>query len=131
MRKALIMLAVITLAACNNGTAPADKAEPAGNDVTLPEYVRGNWAIKGTSCNPDSDSRIAISANQIDFHESIATVTKAESGDMDSVIVDVDLAAEGDTSKERYSLTPGEGGTELTLTMLGNDNSETYSRCPN
>lgn len=142
MKKAIMLLAFATLAACGGGetaekadapaseaAAPAEGAGAAGTAL-IPANFHGAWAMKGTNCAEDSDTRITVTGNEIRFREAVATITKAEAGDMDSYTLDADYAAEGATSKVQYSLAPSEAGKVLSLRELadGTDVLD-YERC--
>lgn len=141
MRKIIALLLLTTVAACSGGESK-DKAEAPAIDAAapddaastaasaIPDYLQGIWAMTATSCAEGSDTRISVTANEIRFYESVATITKVEAGDMDSVVVDADLSAEGESSKVQYTLAPAEAGTKLTVTELGDGGLDNdYVRC--
>ncbi len=77
---------------------PADQKTPDGE---IPAVFHGVWdSTKGT-CSPESDARIQVGAKEVQFYESIGTVTSVTANG-DKVNVAFDMEGEGDTWKESY-----------------------------
>lgn len=144
MKRIFILMAATTALAACNGNPSADKAgdtaasaapaaeaaaPAAATAASLPEWLIGKWAIKGTSCADGSDSTLTITANEIQSMEEIAKVTKTEAGDAESVLVDVDSEAEGEVTKAQYSFAPADAGQSMTRTTMPSGDSDDYSRC--
>lgn len=131
MRAALPLIAVLALVACGNPTAesddPVSKHEPEETRIPveadhgigdgagpmedaaaisvaqIPARFHGVWDYEEGTCDPASDMRMEISADEILFYESIGRVTgvKAEG---DDIIVSLDMEGEGENWQEKTRL---------------------------
>lgn len=96
----------------------------------IPLHFRHVWAIEPADCTREPGlTRIAIAPGAIRFYEGRAVVASAEvSGEDDNaMILDVDHAAEGETTRERHNLQLDPGRTRLTYQRR--DASFLYIRC--
>lgn len=152
MRACILPLAsaALALAACqqqqatspdaSRTAAPSTSATPAATTPTvapnaaaaIPARFRGVWDNEAGSCDPTSDLRLEIGANQIEFYESLGMVGAVTIESPDEVVVDLAMEGEGEkwTVQNRYALK--NGGKTLTPSDAKDDNVAPIprKRCP-
>ncbi|HEX8263340.1 MAG TPA: hypothetical protein VF547_10750 [Allosphingosinicella sp.] len=106
--------------------APAE-AEPIVA-AAIPGPFLGVYDASREACGRSSDARLTVSAGELRFHESIATVRKVTPVGADSVRVEADYQGEGERWRNVRDLRLGAGGTELTVS--GDGTRFTRVRCP-
>ncbi len=138
----LLAFAITAASGCNADRAPANDAaapppqasEPAappadttppptdtpsppsdGDDTaTVPSRFRGNWATDAAACAvAGHESRLAIGADTIQFHESSGAITSVASGGND-LTVTAQLSGEGETREATYRFRLSDDGNTLT-----------------
>jgi hypothetical protein len=125
MRKTLLILPLLWLAACSDGgeggevpeasfspsaAQPSAASEAPSAAVAAPGMIPaaylGVWDWSGGACDAASDMRMEIQPDRIAFYESVGTVTavRAEDG---GIAIDLAMEGEGEewaqTTKLRYS----------------------------
>ena len=138
MRIALIAaLAALPLAACDNQSEPAPEptaAEPTATatealtptptpeaddiaDATaIPTAIRGRWGLVEADCEPgrdDAKGLLTISANELDFYESVGTLDDVKELGETRIRADFDFVGEGQEWERDVTLEAREGGTVL------------------
>nr|WP_137677687.1 hypothetical protein [Parerythrobacter lutipelagi] len=93
------------------GTASADVAD----ENTVPNRFIGVWDyIKGT-CDPASDMRLEIGQTEFGFYESVGQLAGVRH-EGEAIVVDLDMAGEGETWTESLRLVLKDEGTRLHVT---------------
>ena len=140
MRRAILQLAFVALAACSQSepsptetasAAPAGTATPtapAPQVAVVPDRFQGIWDAETGTCDPASDLRVEISERGITFYESHGAVTAIAVESPDIVIVDLAMEGEGEkwTLRRRFTLSNG----DRTLTPAAVDESEQFEPMP-
>lgn len=95
-------------------TPPADRGPPGGQDPSVPERYRGDWAADVAACErPGEVSRLSIGQREIRFHESEGPIVSVEeSGDTLEIVAR--LSGEGETRDAAYAFTLSADGNTLT-----------------
>jgi len=94
----------------------------------IPLQFRHVWAIEPADCTRAPGlTRIAIAPGAIRFYEGRAVVVNAEVSGDTALILDVDHASEGETTRERHNLQLDPGYTRLTYQRR--DSTFIYVRC--
>ncbi|GMM92415.1 hypothetical protein [Qipengyuania sp. MTN3-11] len=91
-----------------------DGAGPPRAATTIPADFRGVWDNADGNCNPASDLRMDIRAGEIEFYESLGTVTDVEIESADSIVVSLAMEGEGESWEVTNRYTLSEGGRLLT-----------------
>ena len=105
---------VPSLAASENG-APGENTATASAENAIPDRFIGVWDyIRGT-CDPASDMRLEIEEDEFGFYESTGKVTNVQTEGA-AVIVDLDMAGEGETWTQSLRLVLTDDGTRLLVT---------------
>ena len=103
---------------------PASDALTVGNmpdaqPASVPEQFRGTWAADAAACStPGHESRLAIGATDVEFHESAGPITAVASGG-NQLAVTVQLSGEGDTWSDTYGFELSDDGQALFATDGG------------
>lgn len=96
---------------------PADEtpAPPAPSPAnTVPPRFQGSYASDAAACaDPAHESRLAITAESIQFHESSGPITKVSSGE-NEISLTARLTGEGETREASYSYRLADDGGTLT-----------------
>lgn len=97
-----------------DGAGPPAAASSTRVSDTIPERFLGVWDHAEGSCMPASDLRMDIRPREIEFYESLGRVTQVTVENPDTILLELDMAGEGETwtVESRYVLS--EGGTILT-----------------
>ena len=147
MRRSILSLAVLALAACSQGEpAPAETGVPSQADtpappaastplaqsLLVPDQFQGIWDyVKGT-CDPSSDLRVEIAERGITFYESHGAVTALTVDSPEVIVVELAMQGEGEkwTMRRRFALT--DDGQTLTPTAADGESFEPMplKRCP-
>lgn len=86
---------------------------PAPGD-TVPARFQGSYASDAAACaDPAHESRLAIAADSIQFHESSGPITKVSSGE-DEISLTARLTGESETRDASYSFRLSDDGGTLT-----------------
>ena len=151
---ALIALAPLALAACSDpieerpeGEETMIPVEPDGGigdgaeplpeavDSSIPAAFHGRWGINPGDCtdeNGDAKGSIEVSADQLRFYESVATIGTVSENDDGVIRATYDFTGEGEEWSRDIKLALSEDGTELTRTEYGEDAMAeplTYTKC--
>ena len=127
----LLLAAALPLVACSKETAVSsetpipvepdggigDGAPPlpdSGDETTgvaqIPERFRGVWDADGGTCDPYSDMRLEIEADQVLFYESGGQVRSLQI-EGDSMRLDLAMSGEGETWRSLLQFTLRDDGT--------------------
>ena len=157
MRTALILaLAALPLAACDNQSEPAPEpvaAEPTATatevltptptpqaddtaEVTaIPAAIRGRWGLTDADCEPgsaDAKGLLTITADQLDFYESVGTLDSVDEAGANRIRADFDFTGEGMTWERDIALELEDGGQTLVRREYGEGAAAEafrYSKC--
>lgn len=105
-------------------------AAAAERQGTIPARFQGEWNIKLEHCGTDqNDSRLKISADRLQFHESGGSVRAVVTKGKLELAVIAELSGEGETwlFYRHFRLSPDH--TSLT-DITGNDSAVVRYRCP-
>lgn len=152
LRPTLPLAALLTVAACSEpeeqgDPAPAPSAtesvipephesESASADTaettqvsTIPAAFQGIWDYGANACdNVASDLRLEIRPSEIEFYESLGTVTSVEVENPQSIVVALDMSGEGETWELTNRFVLSENGT--VLTPLETEDNPQYDPMP-
>lgn len=123
----------LTLAACSaepEPTAPADQGEQEAvapsADVTranlgrsIPARFHGVWDNVDGTCARESDLRMEIGSDAVQFYESHGIVTDMEQSDDQSAVVTLAMEGEGEKWNANLRLSLAESGTILEVDHEG------------
>ena len=103
-----------------------DGAEPLPEalDSAIPAAFHGRWGINPGDCtdeNGDAKGSIQVSADQLRFYESVATIGTVSENDDGVIRATYDFTGEGEEWSRDIKLALSEDGTELTRTEYGED----------
>jgi hypothetical protein len=150
--------ALLALAGCDNGTQGADTtAEQAAADgdlaanssvapaprppgatdtpapTEIPAAIRGRWELNSGGCTSDSsDGLLTISANKLEFYESVGTLDTIMDAEPTRVRAEFDFEGEGMTWEREIVLEVQDGGATLIRREYGDDAAPgpfRYARC--
>ena len=144
----LIAMAALALAlsACS-GSEPAPEASASGaasaapdqalatND-SIPEFLRGRWAISASACSKtpaNADGQLSIGADKLAFYESEAKLGMIEARTADSITGSFEFSGEGETWVSDATLASVDGGKTLLITETGPNAAPRplkYTKCP-
>ncbi len=137
IRIAAALLCAAQLAACGEPQVPPvippvpmpePKVAAAPTPGPIPLDFRHVWAIEAKDCTAAPGlTRIAIAPGAIRFYEGRSVVTDADVAQDGSLKLNVQHAAEGQTSEETHTLKLD--ATGHTLTYRRRDATFTYTRC--
>lgn len=124
---------------------PSDQAgddatsTPAATDTdgnaSVPIAVRGRWGLVPADCTStrgDAKGLIEVSAQQVKFYESVATLANVEERSPASIRADWSFIGEGMTWSRDMTLTVQSGGDQLVRREFGEDAMDqalTYTKC--
>ena len=99
-------------------TSSLDAPPPApmaklGAPKPVPAKFRGVWDFVDGTCARESDLRIEVGTNSVQFYESIGAVNGFEQPDENTVILNLALEGEGERWEERFRLSLVDGGKFL------------------
>lgn len=98
--------------------APAPVPDPA-DAATVPERFHGDYAANAEACAmPGHESRLAIAATRIEFHESSGEVIAADVSGND-IGITASVTGEGETRDVGYSFSLSDDGRALTDSVNG------------
>ena len=137
MRRFIVPLAALTLAACGQGEpAPAETAAaaeapaapvPAPTPVAaalVPDRFHGIWDAETGSCDPTSDMRVEIAERGITFYESHGAVTAVAVESPEAIVADLAMQGEGEKWTMRRRFTLSNGDRTLTPEAVGDKQFE-------
>lgn len=106
-------------------TPPADDepSEP-GVIATIPEALRGRWGINAADCTStrgDAKGLVEISASELRFYESVATLSEVEERDATRIVGEFSFVGEGQTWQRRMVLDGQDDGATLIRRDYGDD----------
>lgn len=147
MKRILLPLAVLALAACSQGAdeapAPEETMMPVERDggigdgagppvaeaiASIPVAFLGVWDYVDGTCDPASDMRLDIGEQAIGFYESTGTVADVRDED-GTTYVDLAMSGEGETWETTLGLRLVDAGTQLmVITAEAPDDAEKYMR---
>ena len=148
MRAIAVLFAAALMAGCGerrdlvqneniDGSAPAERsgaeanasgAQAPATGKTIPAALLGTYDSSIEACGRPSDMRLAVSATELRFHESIGTVRSVTSLGAGAVSVEADWQGEGERWRSVRELRLGDGGS--TLTVSGDGTRTHRVRCP-
>lgn len=107
---------------------PEPQAPPAPDTTaTVPAQFQGNWALDAAACAvAGHESRLGITADRIQFHESSGAVTSVMTSGSDLTVV-ANVTGEGETREATYRFRLSADGT--TLTDMGSGTGMVRHRC--
>ena len=134
MRTFVLPLAILgALAACNDSPsetaqapprdaaetaapAPPETASPSPAASTIPAVIQGRWGLTDADCEPgrdDAKGLLTITANELDFYESVGTLDDIKELGETRIRADFDFVGEGQEWERDVTLEAREGGTVL------------------
>ena len=134
MRTFVLPLAILgALAACNDSPsdtaqapprdaaetaapAPPETASPSPAASTIPAVIQGRWGLTDADCEPgrdDAKGLLTITANELDFYESVGTLDDIKELGETRIRADFDFIGEGQEWERDVTLEAREGGTVL------------------
>ena len=133
-----VPLLLIALAACQqkaeapakNETAAATPAKPEAPKVLIAAKYQGEWSLDLASCGDQTDQRLIVGADRINFYGADAPLTKLEEqpdGTVEALAHVTDNTGGYDVVN-RYKLS--EDGQSLTLTGAPGQPPVKLKRCP-
>ena len=152
----LILPALLALAACDGGIQGADtSAEEAaaggqlaanssvaptpgattGTPDEIPAALRGRWGLVPGDCTStrgDAKGLLEITADKLEFYESVGTLDEVEEASPSRVRAEFDFEGEGMTWQRELVLEVEEGGATLVRREYGADAAPEpfrYARC--
>lgn len=130
-------LLLLALAACQQKAeqpakteTAATPAKPAAPKVLIAAKYQGEWSLDLASCGDQTDQRLIVSADRINFYGADAPLTVVEEqpdGSVEAMARVTDNTGGYDVAN-RYSLSPD--GKSLTLTGAGGQPPIHLKRCP-
>lgn len=130
--------ALLALAACQQQAAQPAKSEqaaaqpatPAAPKVLIAAKYRGEWSLDLATCGDQTDQRLIVSADRINFYGADAPLTAVEDQPDGSVeaMARVSDNTGGYDVANRYRVSPD--GKSLTLTGAGGMPPVRLKRCP-
>ena len=87
---------------------------PMASRDTIPASFLGIWDIADGTCNPASDLRMDIRADEIEFYESMGEVISVDVESPDRILVSMDMSGEGETWQVTSRYVLSENGAVLT-----------------
>ncbi len=137
-RRGLIALSLLALAACQqqaeqpakNKVAAAAPAQPGAPKVTIAAKYRGEWSLDLRTCGGQTDQRLIVKADSINFYGTNAPLTRLEDQPDGSVeaLAHVSDNTGGYDVVNRYRLS--EDGRSMTLTGAVDQPPVKLKRCP-
>lgn len=131
-------LALLALAACQqkaeapakNETAAVAPAKPAAPKVQIAANYVGEWSLDPATCGSQTDQRLIVAPDRINFYGADAPVTRIENQPDGSVevLAHVTDNTGGYDVVNRYSLSPD--SVTLTLTGAPGQPPVRLKRCP-
>lgn len=132
--RALLLLSLFALAACERTDAPSNAENaivpvpPAGTASTIPAAFRGRWAGDAASCSgPRDEMALTITGDTLRFYESEGRVEAVDIASPRDATVEADFTGEGESWRDTRRLALSENGDTLTITIAGT--SSTRVRC--
>jgi hypothetical protein len=102
-----------------SAAAPAaPEPQPAG-EGGIPTAFHGLYDSSQQACGRPGDGRLAITARELRFHESVGSVREVASESADLIRVDADYQGEGQTWRNSHELRLSMGGARLTISGEG------------
>lgn len=94
---------------------PRPKAPMAklGAPKPVPARFQGTWDFVDGDCSAQSDLRIRVGTNSVQFYESTGMVNGFEQRDDNTVILNLSMEGEGEKWEERFRLALVDGGKFL------------------
>jgi hypothetical protein len=94
---------------------PGPKAPMArlGAPKPVPAKFQGTWDFVDGDCSAQSDLRIRVGTNSVQFYESTGVVNGFEQPDDNTVILNLAMEGEGEKWEERFRLALVDGGKFL------------------
>lgn len=114
------------------GDSPADEAAAQG---AIPPVLRGRWGLVPADCTStagDAKGLLTVSADELKFYESVATLTHVKSASADAVTADFAFSGEGQSWSLQVALSSVDGGRTMLRKDTGADAAPqplTYTRC--
>lgn len=111
-------------------------ATPAVEESTIPEMLRGRWGLVPADCTStkgDAKGLLTITADKLEFYESVATLGPIREVDADSIGASFDFTGEGETWIQEVALSTSDGGKTLVREDIGpraQPGPFTYTQCP-
>lgn len=149
-RNRLLAGAALLLAACGSEEKAADlgvnEARPAPGNVpvpapatatprptpakedSIPAAFHGVYDATAEGCAGPSDGRLAVTARELRFHESVGSVRRVASQSPASIRVEADYQGEGERWRSSRELRLSREGAKLTIS--GDGTSFDRIRCP-
>lgn len=94
---------------------PAPRAPMAklGAPRPVPARFQGSWDFVDASCGAESDLRIKVGTNSVQFHESTGVVNGFEQPDENTLVLNLAMEGEGERWEERFRISLVDGGKYL------------------
>ncbi|HEX8625796.1 MAG TPA: hypothetical protein VF782_12065 [Allosphingosinicella sp.] len=146
----LLAAAALVLAGCGSGEKAAGVAvnaadpapgasagpqasaapEPKGTveEEAIPAAFHGVYDSSRAACGRPSDGRLAVSARELRFHESIGSVRSVTAESAGRIRVEADYQGEGEKWRNSHELRLSGDGSRLTIS--GDGTSFERDRCP-
>lgn len=110
--------------------------KPAAEENAIPEMLRGRWGLVPADCTStrgDAKGLLTITADKLEFYESVATLGPIREVDADSIGASFDFTGEGETWIQEVALSTPDGGKTLVREDMGpraQPGPFTYTKCP-
>ncbi len=86
------------------GAAAAPSDRETVSDNVIPERFHGRFDRNSEACVRPGEYRLVVTAGELRFHESVATVREVRNTGDDAIVVTADFRGEGDSWRERRTL---------------------------
>ncbi len=111
-----------------SGSPAAAPAEPKRIGDAIPAAFHGVYDGSAEACGRPSDGRLAVTARELRFHESIGSVRAVTSESAARIRVEADYQGEGEKWRNSHQLRLSGDGSKLTIS--GDGTSFDRVRCP-
>ena len=118
-----------------SGSAAPEPAARTPVATEIPVAVRGRWGLNAADCEPgraDAKGLLTITADKLQFYESVGTLGKVANADADSIRAAFDFEGEGMTWQRDLLLEVENDGTALRRREYGPDAAPEpfrYAKC--
>ena len=116
--------------------APATPSDRDAASTNIPAALRGRWGLTPMDCTTkqgDAKGLLTITADKLEFYESVATLGPIREVDADSIGASFDFTGEGESWIQEVVLSTPDGGKTLVREDIGpraQPGPFTYTKCP-
>jgi hypothetical protein len=108
--------------AANSSVAPTSSASTGAEITQIPAAIRGRWGLVPADCEPgrdDAKGLLTITADNLEFYESVGTLSGIREAAEDRIRASFDFVGEGMEWKRDMSLEAQDGGSTLVRREFG------------